>query len=92
MISFVQLIKLQSRFGNDERFKLDERFLEDEDFNGNRDEEISKEETSITDLKDEKEWQLNILQEVLRKPIRTTEPSDHKTIKKFVKCNFFNFD
>lgn len=59
-------MKLQHKFGHDERFKMDERFLESDD------ELQSKSETSVVendsldgDLKEEKLLSLKVLQDVL---------------------------
>ncbi|XP_015187862.1 PREDICTED: probable RNA-binding protein CG14230 [Polistes dominula] len=70
-------LKLQASFGNDPRFTLDNRFIE-EDAEGNEDEE----RVNKNDIENEKEWQFNILEDVLGAPI-TKKAKNEEPVKKF---------
>ncbi|KAJ8681544.1 hypothetical protein QAD02_017336 [Eretmocerus hayati] len=78
-----KIMKLQTRTGNDERFKIDHRFIDDDEDN------VTKQKTNdVThdDLANEKEWQLNILGNILGKPVTSktscNEGMDQKRQKK----------
>lgn len=66
---------MQSNFGNDRRFTLDNRFVEDED-------NAEEYEDPLTGLQGERDWQLEILQNVLGKPMKI-HSSDETGEKKY---------
>ncbi|XP_015792257.1 uncharacterized protein DDB_G0283697 [Tetranychus urticae] len=72
-----KIIGLQSRFAHDPRFKIDERFIDDEDNYGDYSHEQDE-------AKKEEEKQLDILEEVLGKPLKRKynqpEESKHNSI------------
>lgn len=68
-----QLYRLQSRFQNDKRFVMNERFLENDD-------DVEENENDNAAPEDEKEKQLNILNEVLGKNV-ASKPKDVKPNK-----------
>nr|XP_050844552.1 probable RNA-binding protein CG14230 [Vespula vulgaris]XP_050844553.1 probable RNA-binding protein CG14230 [Vespula vulgaris]XP_050844554.1 probable RNA-binding protein CG14230 [Vespula vulgaris] len=74
-------IKLQASFGNDSRFTLDNRFIEE-----NVQNEEGK-EVNECDLENEKEWQFNILEDVLGAPI-ATKLKNEETVKKFAMIRY----
>lgn len=77
-----KLAKMQTVIGNDSRFTLDDRFVEE------KTEENDKEDVDTGTLKEEKEWQLNILGDLLGKPIKTVnQESERKITKKMVRYN-----
>ncbi|KAL2717791.1 putative RNA-binding protein CG14230 [Vespula squamosa] len=75
-------IKLQASFGNDSRFTLDNRFIEE-----NVEDKEDKEEIGECDLQNEKEWQFNILEDVLGAPI-ATKLKNEETVKKFAMIRY----
>ncbi|XP_043686836.1 probable RNA-binding protein CG14230 [Vespula pensylvanica] len=75
-------IKLQASFGNDSRFTLDDRFIEE-----NVQNEENKEEVDECDLENEREWQFNILEDVLGAPI-ATKLKNEETVKKFAMIRY----
>ncbi|KAF5283853.1 hypothetical protein FQA39_LY04673 [Lamprigera yunnana] len=74
-----KLLKLQSRFQNDDRFKMDSRFLEEDEEDNVQ--TFNMEEPTIN----EKEQQMKILESVLgkklKRPLASREGSDHKKPK-----------
>lgn len=76
-------MKLQANFGNDSRFTLDERFIENAKEN-----EENEEESNAYDLQKEKEWQFNILEDVLGVPVEKNKPKDQEPIKKFTMIRY----
>lgn len=76
-------MKLQANFGNDSRFTLDERFIENAKEN-----EENEEESNTYDLQKEKEWQFNILEDVLGVPVEKNKPKDQEPIKKFTMIRY----
>ncbi|XP_053975486.1 probable RNA-binding protein CG14230 isoform X1 [Hylaeus volcanicus] len=66
--------------GNDERFKLDKRFMDDD---CEVDKNITTDNIDECDLQKEKEWQLDILENILGVPIQDTSKSKetHKDVK-----------
>lgn len=66
--------------GNDERFKLDKRFIDDD---CKEDNNVTTENIDECDLQKEKEWQLDILENILGVPIQDT--SKNKETNKDVK-------
>ncbi|KAF7415269.1 hypothetical protein HZH68_003758 [Vespula germanica] len=75
-------IKLQASFGSDSRFTLDNRFIEE-----NVQNEEDKEEVDECDLENEREWQFNILEDVLGAPI-ATKLKNEETVKKFAMIRY----
>lgn len=74
------MLELQSRYKSDKRFVLDERFIEDY-----QDEAVPNNETSIQEpvelgTTDEKIKQLNILQDLLGVPIKSTSNKPHNVL------------
>lgn len=65
-----KLQALQSNFGNDKRFNLDDRFAEDED------NVETKNVESSSGPQEERDWQLEILQNVLGKPMKISRTDD----------------
>ncbi|KAK2581783.1 hypothetical protein KPH14_002261 [Odynerus spinipes] len=76
-------MKLQASFGNDSRFTLDDRFIEKDKEDGE-----NEEENGEYDLQKEKEWQFNILEDILGQPIGTNKPKDQETIKKYAMIRY----
>lgn len=66
---------MQASFGNDSRFTLDNRFIEE-----NVEDKEDKEEIGECDLQNEREWQFNILEDVLGAPIET-KIKNEETVK-----------
>ena len=66
---FLQLLELQSRYGNDKRFTLDEKFYESEDDDIKQ--TTNKQENCAVD--DERRQQLAILEQVLGHKVPLTE-------------------
>ena len=59
-------MKLQHKFGHDERFKMDERFLEsDDEMESMSKTSVIKEDSLDDELKEEKRLSLKVLQDVL---------------------------
>ncbi|KAJ8400889.1 hypothetical protein AAFF_G00392430 [Aldrovandia affinis] len=69
-----KLMKLQSRFGTDERFHMDSRFLESDD-ESNIPEEASSHSGVELQLQEEKKKNLDILQSLLNINVSSTETS-----------------
>lgn len=76
-------MKLQASFGNDSRFTLDERFLEKDEEDGENEKEDSE-----YDLQKEKEWQYNILEDVLGAPVGTNKSKDQEPMKKYAMIRY----
>lgn len=72
---FRKVLDLQSRYKSDKRFTLDERFIEEDNANG---EEAAPEENETVELeqKDEKNKQLDILQDVLGITLKRKLPEE----------------
>ncbi|KAM5147897.1 nucleolar protein 8 [Mantella aurantiaca] len=91
--SGLKLMKLQSRFGTDERFKMDSRFLE----SSSEDEEASDAHKSKVeeecDLSAEKKKTLGILQSILNINVKP-QPTNKQTTKgkKFKDLNALHYD
>ncbi|XP_046831144.1 probable RNA-binding protein CG14230 [Vespa crabro] len=75
-------IKLQGSIGNDSRFTLDNRFIEEDVRDKGDIEEIGK-----CDSQNEREWQFNILEDVLGGPI-ATKLKNEETVKKFAMIRY----
>lgn len=76
-----KLRRLQDRFHGDNRFKMDSRFMEGDSDNENEDtqqkwnNEIDNGKSTDdieTNENDERQWQLNILESVIGKKVRST--------------------
>lgn len=90
-----KLIELQSRFAHDSRFKINERFLEDADddddqvkrnnLHSNENEGKNEEDITEMDPEKEKEKALEVLEEVLGKPLKkeTVKPQSSLIIPRF---------
>ncbi|XP_015595235.1 probable RNA-binding protein CG14230 [Cephus cinctus] len=70
-----KLSMLQAKLGHDKRFTLDERFIDDDEVTH----ESELQEKVESSLEDEKKWQLDILQNVLGKPIKSRTESNAPT-------------
>lgn len=68
-------LKLQANFGNDSRFTLDNRFFE-EDAEDKEDKGVDK-----CDIENEKEWQINILEDVLGAPVAKKAKNEEQVKK-----------
>ena len=79
----LKVLDLQSRYKSDKRFVLDERFIDDKDETKEEKEGAESIEEDIElQQKDEKEKQLNILQDVLGVAIKTSRNDDASSKKK----------
>lgn len=85
-----KLMRLQSRFQNDQRFNMDARFLEDDDNEDNdnvagkqHQSKNGREETNDEDGVDERRWQYDILESVIGKKVRRNEPPKESTKRKW---------
>ncbi|XP_043499727.1 probable RNA-binding protein CG14230 [Polistes fuscatus] len=67
-------LKLQANYGNDSRFTLDDRFIEED--------AEDKEGVDNCDIENEKEWQFNILEDVLGAPV-AKKAKNEEPVKKF---------
>ncbi|XP_076623440.1 putative RNA-binding protein CG14230 isoform X2 [Colletes latitarsis] len=76
--------------GNDERFKIDKRFMEDDHV---LDTNNTTENNDESDLQKEKEWQMDILENILGVPIQTASKSKemNKDLK-FAKKQMIRYD
>ncbi|XP_048508912.1 nucleolar protein 8 isoform X2 [Athalia rosae] len=72
-----KLQTLQSNYGNDKRFALDNRFIDDED------NPTSEKVELCSEIDQEKNWQLDILENVLGKPVKP-QTSDDVGFKKTI--------
>lgn len=75
IIYIFQYIKLQASFGNDSRFTLDNRFIDE-----NVEDKEGIEKIGECDSQNEREWQFNILEDVLGAPI-ATKLKNEETVK-----------
>ena len=74
--------------GNDERFKIDERFMENDHASG---ESVALVNDDASDLHKEKEWQLDILENILGVPI-TSKTKEVNKDSKFAKKEMIRYD
>ncbi|XP_076669981.1 putative RNA-binding protein CG14230 isoform X2 [Andrena cerasifolii] len=74
--------------GNDDRFKIDERFVENDHIS---EESVTVENNDASDLHKEKEWQLDILENILGVPI-TSKTKEVNKDSKFAKKEMIRYD
>ena len=76
---YIQLLTLQSTYGDDDRFKIDKRFIENDNEDSSnknkseQDDEVNGEEKDKICTEEEKNRQLQILGDVLGQPVATNE-------------------